>query len=578
MKRIVAVVACCVVCVSAGFARGEKPTFALEVESYQALSSDVMALANLIGQPMLGGAALGMGIGPALGVPGMVGVDQDKPIRVALYMDMGAFDEDSDAGAEIVIIVPLMKGAEPLSMYPHVKRVGDWAIVSPNSETRVALVAAEFEKNPQAFSVTGIPGTLRVRQDIGTTVGSFKKLVASMDNDALPPELASFFAFYMGMFMDVVSQMTAQEFSLQCDATGITFRQKTEVAEGSMFAKVFAESKAPSDTLRRAMPADALFASVDGTTGARMRHVAKPMLEKLGAEVLPFATKAVEKVIAENPEPIAEIARRAPALAEVIKPQSVADLWAFMMESVDYMGDESGAFLAPAGKGVTLSGIAKNAKGKKQIELTDKTMDFLVSVTSAFPVKVVKKERTAYGAKVVSCGIAFPPEALAGIDSIPVPGVASILRGFTDCTLEYADAGEYFVDAIGMPGALDATLAMVKGPSKDNAFMERMTTLFPEAKGLDKAVGLWYFRPMATVKVLTPLFEMFEEVASELAALPDDGAGIGGYETVTPTSQTVTLRVSASQIRAIAHVVADIQKRMMQTFEQRMHGDDDDDL
>ena len=76
-----------------------------EIASFNQLQQDVTAFGNTIGQPMI---AMGLlGAGQLISSPGMLGIDRDKPIRVAFFGKPGDTDDDNGFFSAAVIALPL---------------------------------------------------------------------------------------------------------------------------------------------------------------------------------------------------------------------------------------------------------------------------------------------------------------------------------------------------------------------------------------------------------------------------------------------------------------------------------------
>ncbi|MCL1856888.1 MAG: hypothetical protein FWF84_04510 [Kiritimatiellaeota bacterium] len=575
MKRAVGVVVCWVMGVFV--AQGGMPAFVVEVESFEALSSDVVALERLVEQPMLS-LALWSGFGPVIGAPGMVGVDQGKPIRAVVYLDMTMFEYDSGKepafkGPEVVLIVPVMKDAEPFFSYPHVKRVGDWAIVSPGSEEMVALVAGEFEKDPQAFSVTGVPGTIRAKANgaiVGRVlVGAFEAQIAmmelmiekfaSMGDEGMPSSLSEAMAIQRA-FIDplkrAMAQMKTYTVALQCNMEGgITLYASLEAAEGSMFSKVLAASKAPGETVLRMIPAGALFASADGVTTAFLRH-AKPAIEAFGEKIIPLIIKAIDK--------------DATLFNGSLANKDATELWKPLLDALEAYGDDTGQFvvLDADGRAVDVD-VTALAPGKVGLEYVERLVTGYGSFLSAIampnaPMAIDRKvNRDVLGHTVLSFGMEDKRKMPLDTDDGIVRMTSAIAALFNPKTgvYEFADVDGYLLYTKGEHGAIDPYIAAMKALPTGNVLMDRVKALFPEVTDLDKAVALAHVRPEAFLWAVAASRINAEGELSAIHSLNlDDGDGIAGYATVTAASLSGALRISVSQIKAAVHVISSLDE------------------
>ncbi|MCL1856292.1 MAG: hypothetical protein FWF84_01420, partial [Kiritimatiellaeota bacterium] len=108
---------------------------------------------------------------------------------------------------------------------------------------------------------------------------------------------------------------------------------------------------------------------------------------------------------------------------------------------------------------------------------------------------------------------------------------------------------------------IDPYIVAMKALPTGNVLMDRMKALFPEATDMDKAVTLAHVKPMALMRAAAASrIDPEGALATILSQNLDDGDGISGYATATPTSLSGALRISVSQIKATVQAIASLQQ------------------
>ena len=187
-----------------------------EIASFAQLQQDVTALGTAIGQPMLPMGLLGAG--QLVASPGMLGIDRDKPIRVALLGDPDVLARDEATKVKGVIALPLAD-ADGASYFQSVltsatkksdadgyltfelsnSPLGDsleavvangYAFLSTDGDIPEADLRAIAVQGADSLAVPGLRGTIRIATSAATLAAPLRKGVTELFDgfDRLPAD------------------------------------------------------------------------------------------------------------------------------------------------------------------------------------------------------------------------------------------------------------------------------------------------------------------------------------------------------------------------------------------------------
>lgn len=596
-------------------ASAQEPVARVEVASYRQLSADVMALGMHVQNPMLNMGL--MFLGNLVGAPGLLGVDQERPIRLAVFADNGNLDR-----AERVLVLPVLAdGAQYLEALKanytsveddgKVRRyranrdvqsfremsvvlVGGYAVVSP-SKPLLDRVAGWLKDDPDHLAIDGIAGSVLLCVDAGVLAPVFRKNLdeqarAADATAAEGPQAAV--ADMMRLYADVgaafLEQARTLKLAAQCNEQGLTLYGRVEAVPESTLAKVCADAKPCSERLRRLLPADASMVYATGAIGAVMRNLKEPYLA--------FARKIMDvqqRMMAQLPGNAGMPSFDFGKLLE----QSDWVWEAYQGDFVLSMG------VSPDGKSPVLFEAMTIKDGPKLLDEmgANLTMVNEMYASMKMPLRIVQRESRKSGEteiRVYAAEIVPPPpkDAAAkpdkpeaaegekdggededqGIDeeemqALMAEAMAENLEWLTKGVMELAVVDDVMMVAAGTPGCLDPFVAKAHNPPEDT-WTARSQALFPDIKNHDKAVEFWNLNLLSFLKGFAGLLpEVADngELMAAIAQLPNDGAGMGGVTMCSPTAAMGAFRLSAAQLGAIVRSAQTLQRLGRQAAAER---------
>lgn len=602
--------------------QAQDPVARLEIASYQQLSADVASLGLHIQNPMLNMGL--MALGNALGAPGLLGLDQERPIRLAIFADGGDLEK-----AQRVLVLPVLddggKYLEALKVnYTSVEDDGNvrrfranrnvqsfremsvvmvdgYAVVSP-SKPLVDRVAGWLKEAPDRLAVGGIAGSVLASFDATAVLPALRR---RLDEQARAAEaqvaegpaaaIADMTRVYAEAAIGILEQTVSLKLSLQCNAQGLTVYGRLDAAPDSTLAKLFAESQPPSAALRRLLPADATMVYASGALGAFMRHGMEPymafarklmemqkrMMAQIGGDAFPAGfnmDKLFEQALlvagAYGDDFVFSFGPSAPGqpsvLFEAITVKDANKVLAAMDESV-----------ATASSAYAEMGIPV-----RFVKRANRTIDGAeVRVFAAEITKPEPKEKPAKGleaaapaenpgvkadvkadAKVADEGAKAEAEDEEGEE----PDDDEVRKLMAEAMTEQM---QWLTKGVMELTVVDNVLLLTMGSPgaldpfiakvrkpPEDVWTARSKALFPEMRNHDKAVELWSLRLLELVKGMAPLFDTEGALKEALSQLPDDGQGMGGLTMSSSTATMAAFRISAAQLGAMARSVQTLQQ------------------
>ncbi len=269
-----------------------------EIASFGQLQQDVTALGTAIGQPMLPMGLLGAG--QLLASPGMLGIDRDKPIRIALYGDSDALAGDEPPQVQFVIALPLAD-ADGASYFQSVltsatkkseadgfltfdlsnSPLGDslgvvvangYAFLSPNGKLPEAELRAVAAQGADALAVPGLRGTVRIAAPAAPFAGQIRKGIAGLfDTMDAPADDEDAKAAVASVRADIeyLASLFEQNdrFALGLDfaaGRGLSIWSRTDAQAGSDAAALVASFRAPENGVLSVLGGEGVAAEFAG--------------------------------------------------------------------------------------------------------------------------------------------------------------------------------------------------------------------------------------------------------------------------------------------------------------------------
>jgi hypothetical protein len=580
----------------------QEPIARVEITSYKQLSADVMSLGMHVQNPMMNMGL--MALGNFVGAPGLLGLDQERPIRLALFADGGDIEK-----AERVLVLPVLEdGAKYLEALKanytsvsddgNVRRfranrnvqsfremsvaiINGYAVVTP-SKPLLDRVAGWIKEAPDHLAVGGIAGSVLVSVDAGAVLPAVRKRLdeqaraADAGGDVGPQTaVADMMRVYADGAIGILEQTLSLKLALQCNEQGLTVYGRIDALPDTTLAKMCAEAHAPSARLRKLLPADATMVYASGAMGALMRHAKDPYLA-FARKMMDAQQRMMAQIGAGNLGPEFDMEK----------------LFKQSEQLLDAYGDDLVFSVGPGAKdepSVLFEAITVK-DGAKLLGYMDENFETIggMYASMGMPLRIVKRTgRTVdvaqvrvYAAEIVAPEPKAKPEApvaepaAAGgdegkaedkgdVQAMMAEQMATQMAWLTKGVMEMAIVDDVLLVTMGAPGALDPFIAKVRNPPED-ASTKRSQDLFPDLKNHDKAVELWNLQLLGFVKSLAPLMDPEGAMKDALAQLPDDGLGLGGLSMTSSTAAMGAFRISATQLGAVVRSVQTLQRLGMQ--------------
>lgn len=298
---------------AASLLRADPAPFAtVEISSFAQLQKDVAALGADIGQPMI---SLGLvGMGNFLGSPGMLGIDQNKPIRLVFAT------ENDVLGNRPAVVVPLSeadgagylkslsaiaeKAAEANGIATYTFRnfrqnarihvANGYAVLALEGTVNDSLltrITADLEKDATAYSVKGISGTLRADLSAKFVLPVLERFVREKLESIEDDENRLAIRESSDKLMDLLRGTSRIALGFDyTENTGLSLWSRTDALPDSELQRLFAEFKVPAPELLPYIGANPALLSADGVQG--------PVSRRLG----PIVVSAVKAIAAANPD------------------------------------------------------------------------------------------------------------------------------------------------------------------------------------------------------------------------------------------------------------------------------------
>lgn len=564
------------------------PMLRIELSSYRQLTADIAALSGHLENPMLNMGLVAFG--NLIGSPGLLGVDQDRPMRWALFPegdggqrnswvmvlpvteDGKAFLDSLGVSYEVTRddgLIRRLRASRPVQSFREmsVRLLDGWVVASP-SEPLVRRAADLLQTNAAAFSLTGLSGTLRVGIDVAAALPKarlrFEESARAADAVGEPPEGAAAAAealrrLYVETLFGVLEQAGQVAFGLQFDAQGLTVYSRLDAWPETALAKLCAEAAPPPARLLALLPPEACGAYAGGTLGAFLRHGMDPDLEwtrkLLEIQGRMLGAGAVPQGAQTGPDPAALLAQM----------QSAWKGYGDAM--VASFGPEGGSGRLVLFEAVTLSDAATV---RETLAANLETANALYAA-AGFPLRFARREDRAIGGVTVQVyGLDFEPAQEAGETG---PGAPDLREAWESLRKRMGEKGDWMrrlvmelavVDdlllmTVGGAGSLDPFLGRLQA-APEAVWSARSRALFPEIRNHDQAVEFWLLKPIALTKLLVPVFDTQGFLAEIVAGLPDEGEGLGGLTMTAPGTVMGAFRTGAPCLTAIARSSAFVQR------------------
>lgn len=344
-----------------------KPFLVAETSSIDKLQSFVTSISAQIGNP---GLALGfVGLGNVLGSPGFLGIDRTKPVRV-LFLS-----KEDVLQAKPIVILPLSStdGAEYLkSLGAHLTLgesannfstytnkggsgkiryhfVDGYALFSEQSlvdDADLEAVGASLKQNLDAYSIQGLPGTIRIQANMSFLMPfvekSAREYLEAIDEENT--ELRQSSRTAVNSLIDRLKEISHLAISLDAtDALGVTYGFRADVLPESSLEKSVASCTLPSERLLSFLGGAPELASTDA------------ILLHLMASQVPLVNTLLDAVIAltDDKEKQDEFRKT----VDILKP--VLDHLPSATATVLRYDSEGRPFLYVAQEGMTEEGFKK---------------------------------------------------------------------------------------------------------------------------------------------------------------------------------------------------------------------------
>ncbi len=546
----------------------------VEVESFQALSADVSALGTHIRQPMISMGLLG--IGEAIGAPGLVGIDPARPWRIVGFADPANLET-----FEIVFILPVQEdGAgylESLGVsYATVQDDGvmrrlraerrvtfldefslqfvEGYAVASRSAPLTTRVAEDLAQDPQAYAVRGFSGTVRASVETPLLLTGMQDFFEQqqMMLEAVGDDAAAGLAVAAHMQrmahdiqLRILKQTARIGLGFQCDAAGLTLYQRIDAIPERRLSRIFADSVPVDPRLGALLPATANLVYVSGAAGAWMRHGIDPYTQFM-REFFELQAQLLEQ--AGEPMP-------------GMPPTELFDaMLDDMREMIELYGDQMALAFGPTAEDEPIAYVQvmtlrdPDAYQLKSAETFARTT--AMQREAGLPFRLEKDEpREAHGVTIDSYRLVIDApdegdlarEFWQDLEDAP----EKLLLWMREGRMEIAVVDDLLLTSIGLPGSLDGPLQRLRLRTRD-VWTERYAALFPEVGNRDRATDWWILKPLALFKQIAALFDEEGEFAEALAQLPDEGPGLGGLTLSNPTASVDATRISSATLSAIA--------------------------
>ena len=264
-------------------APGIGPVAIAEIASFSQLQQDVTALGTAVGQPMLSMGLLGAG--QLVASPGMLGIDRDKPIRVALLGEPDALanalpqlkavialplsDADGAAYFQSVLTSGSKKSSadgyhvfnlsnSPLGNSLQAVVANGYAFLSTDDDIPEAELRAIAARGPDALAVPGLRGTIRIAAPASTLAAPLRKGVRTLleeafaDLTAVPTDDDDVVAVRNDILylVDLFAQNDTLSLGLDFTAgRGLSLWSRADALAGSDAAAIAASLRTPEDSV-----------------------------------------------------------------------------------------------------------------------------------------------------------------------------------------------------------------------------------------------------------------------------------------------------------------------------------------
>ncbi len=592
--RLPLLLACCALTFSS---LAQEPLALVEISSYQQLSADVTSLGLHIGNPMLNMGLLFLG--NLIGAPGMLGIDQDRPLRLVVFTRDGGFEN-----VEVVLALPVegegLQYLEALKVnYDQVEEDGllrrfranrdvrsfnnmslalheGYALVSPSAPL-VTKVTEWLKDDPAYLSISGVNGSLRFQLEPGTVLPRLKKelqedklAAEAVAEEGLDTIYRNMVRHYQEAAITFLEEIEVLQLGLQCNELGITAFSRAAAKPESRIAKLLGAVKPVDERLGKLLPRTEDAPLVLGS-GAMKAVI--DVYGEAGADML-------AKVFATQMELVEQINPEADEAAPPIDVAAWEKLIKQSFESWNFMGDD---FVLSVGRAnpkapVALFEAMTVTDGEKFLESWNRYRD-LSNETQLNPmvdVRIVEREKRTYnGIEVLVSGFeikktANDEEEKDGDNEDAADGevddnIMQAMKFFEEVTIEMAVTDDLMLITFGRPLALDDYLARLN-IDDGNHLDDRIAKLFPDLKSNAEAFLKWGYSPLALMKQFLPNIQLLDGgfQMPGFDDLPDEGAGIGGLTMAGATTVQSIARISAAQIKAFVKFTQNMQAEMMQ--------------
>ena len=604
-----------------------------EIASFGQLQQDVTALGTAIGQPMLPMGLLGAG--QLVASPGMLGIDRDKPIRVALLGEPDVLVRDEATKVKGVIALPLADadGASyfqsvltsatkksdadgyltfelsnsPLGDSLEVVVANGYAFLSSDGDIPEADLRAIAAQGADSLAVPGLRGTIRIATSAATLAAPLRKGVTELFDgfDRLPADDPDVVAVRNDLtyLVDLFEQNDTLALGLDFTAgRGLSLWTRADAKPDTDAAAIAASFRVPEDAVLSVLGGEG---DAFGIAGA----VDPALLRRLLGGYSRFFTFVgkLAKESADGDDASAKALQMLPALSGIF------DKGLAMLPFVSGSFAEAGSFNAEGGSATRYAmgctdadGLRAASKAFRESLKAEPTLDFI-----AFE---ELDSREANGLAIERAKFSYDIDkffALMGVDGnaeLPPPAAAQLqtmraLYGkLGDNTLE-STVRDGIVYAAWAPGEapLDAVLASLptSGPEQAGASPAgqngasptgQMAALFADVPEFSRSVVREYvdyakFIPTLVktipAEVVDPEEAEFKDVMGKILSTPDF---LGAATWRDGDSLLSVLRFDENVFRDFAAWGQYIGARMRRQWEEQMKaetdvvdGDDEDD-
>jgi hypothetical protein len=555
---------CAIVLAWAPLARSQGVFGVVEMDSWGGFSSNLAAFCQSAELPF---ALINLNAlaGPALRAPNLAGVDLRRPIRIYLLLkskngkpepaaviglpvsDNGTAYLDTLRGA--FATAAENNGAHvfsgPRGMMLRARRA---AVVVTNGVALVADAAADAAAAADALRANAVPAFGKMPADVrvGLDMAALLPLVERAADEMhdrmgkMPapqpgmPDPGAVLDAEMEAAVSFCRQVGKLSLGFKADAAAATITASLDARPGTTLEGVLQQQRPPSERYMGLLPPDALFGVVGGGLGG-MNLLAKPyaaLMEKMyrGIPGMAGTAGAMRDLLMKT----AGMNAGDYAVGLIRDARSARDV--VFVEVV--------AIADPAKAGqVMREGLAMANDMYKGMPIGLSVETLPARVHAGVPV-------TAFRYRVTE-----PTNAAPGM-AFPMPTAA--INGFlAKLSFEYAILDKDIVVAAGRAGAIDQVIDRMRLPGGP-AFGRKARALFGDISAPPTEIG--HMDLTAALPVVLRLIPGVDTNA--LAMLPPPGDGLGTIEFRRGNSWVGALRVSASEVRALAAAVPAMQALM----------------